>query len=84
MIVETENALPNKILFVEELPQVTTDMLIQLFQNYPGFKEVRYFGPKQCAFVEFEDEFQSGIALAALRGHKLTEDYAMKISYAKA
>lgn len=74
---------PNKVLFIEELPNVTTESLIQLFQKYPGFKEVRYFAPKKCAFVEFEDEFHSGIALNTLRGYKLTPEYSMKINYAK-
>lgn len=78
-----DQVLPNKSLYVEDLPKVTTDQLIRLFQNYAGFKEVRYFEPKNCAFVEFEDEFQSGIALSVLQGYKLTPSYAMKISYAK-
>jgi hypothetical protein len=35
-------ALPNQILFVENLPdQVNEMMLSMLFQQFPGFKEVR-------------------------------------------
>jgi len=36
------HAPPNKILFVQNLPEATTDsMLGMLFQQFPGFKEVR-------------------------------------------
>ena len=35
-------APPNKILFVQNLPEASTEaMLAMLFQQYPGFKEVR-------------------------------------------
>jgi len=81
---EQQSAIvPHKTLFVEELPKITTEHLIQIFQQYPGFKEVRYFAPMKVAFIEFEDEFEAGIALSALNGYKLTPEYAMKISYAK-
>lgn len=76
--------LPNKTLYVIGLPKVTTDMLISLFQKSAGFKEVRYFEPKNCAFVEFEDELQSDIAMRVLQGYKLTPEYAMNIQFAKA
>lgn len=71
------------MLYVEELPQTSTEALIQFFQAYNGFKEVRYVAPKNCAFVEFEDVFEAGIALNMLNGYKFTEEYAMKIRYAK-
>ena len=36
---------PNKILFVENLPEATnSQMLSMLFQQFPGFKEVRVAG----------------------------------------
>lgn len=36
-------APPNKILFVQNLPEASTDaMLGMLFQQFPGFKEVRW------------------------------------------
>ena len=38
-IIEQQNTIvPHKTLFVEELPKITTDHLIQIFQQYPGFK----------------------------------------------
>jgi U2 small nuclear ribonucleoprotein B'' len=37
-----DQAPPNKILFVQNLPEATTgQMLSMLFQQFPGFKEVR-------------------------------------------
>jgi len=50
---------------------------------------------RHVAFVEYDDELQAGIAMSginyiwitlifiALQGTKLTEDYALQISYAK-
>ncbi|VVA25245.1 PREDICTED: U1 small nuclear ribonucleo [Prunus dulcis] len=48
-------APPNNILFVQNLPQDTTPMMLQmLFCQYPGFKEVRMVETKPgIAFVEF-------------------------------
>lgn len=38
-------ALPNKILFAQNLPEATTgQMLGMLFQQYPGFIEVGFVG----------------------------------------
>lgn len=39
------HAPPNKILFVQNLPEATTQNMLQLlFQQYPGFMEVREEG----------------------------------------
>lgn len=39
---EDSGAPPNNVLFVENLPHETTSMMLQiLFQQYPGFREVR-------------------------------------------
>jgi len=76
---------PNKILFVENLPEQTTDlMLSMLFQQFPGFKEVRTVSGKSgIAFVEFENEVEAGVALAGLQHFKITPTNLMVISYAK-
>jgi len=76
---------PNKILFVENLPEQTTDlMLFMLFQQFPGFKEVRMVSGKQgIAFVEFENEIEAGVALNGLQHFKITATHLMVISYAK-
>jgi len=78
-------AMPNQILFVENLPdQVNEMMLSMLFQQFPGFKEVRLVpGKSGIAFVEFENEVQSGVAMNGLQGFKITPTNLMKITYAK-
>ncbi|PQQ03117.1 U1 small nuclear ribonucleoprotein A [Prunus yedoensis var. nudiflora] len=78
-------APPNNILFVQNLPQDTTPMMLQmLFCQYPGFKEVRMVETKPgIAFVEFGDEMQSTVAMQALQGFKMTPQNSMSITYAK-
>ena len=52
--------------------------------RFPGFKEVRLVpGRHDIAFVEFENETQSGAAKSALQGFKITPTHAMKITFAK-
>lgn len=59
-------------------------MLQILFQQYPGFREVRMIEAKPgIAFVEFGDDVQSSIAMQALQGFKITPQNPMAISYAK-
>jgi len=76
---------PNKILFVENLPEACTDMMLSmLFQQFPGFKEVRMVQGKQgIAFVEFESEVESTVAMNGLQHFKITPTHLMVISYAK-
>ena len=78
-------ALPNPILFVENLPeQVNEMMLSMLFQQFPGYKEVRLVpGKAGIAFVEFEQDAQSSVAMTGLQNFKITPQNLMKISYAK-
>ncbi|RWW80517.1 hypothetical protein BHE74_00011165, partial [Ensete ventricosum] len=84
MLPETP-ALPNNILFVQNLPHETTPMMLQmLFCQYPGFKEVRMVEAKPgIAFVEYGDEMQSTVAMQALQGFKITQQNSMLITYAK-
>lgn len=78
-------AAPNNILFVQNLPhEATTLMLSVLFRQYPGFKEVRMVEAKPgIAFVEYENELQSMVAMNALQNFKIVGDNAMLITYAK-
>ncbi|CAB4006176.1 U1 small nuclear ribonucleo A [Paramuricea clavata] len=78
-------ALPNKILFLTQLPPETTQMMLaMLFNQFPGFREVRLVpGKSDIAFVEFENEVQAGTAKDALQGFKITPTNAMKITFAK-
>ncbi|XP_023322895.1 U1 small nuclear ribonucleoprotein A-like [Eurytemora carolleeae] len=80
-----ENAPPNQILFLTNLPSETNEMMLSmLFNQFPGFKEVRLVpGRHDIAFVEFENEMQSAAARDALQGFKITPTTAMKISFAK-
>lgn len=79
------DAAPNNILFLTSLPEETNEMMLtMLFTQFPGFKEVRLVpGRHDIAFVEFENEFQSGSAKDALQGFKITPTHAIKITFAK-
>lgn len=76
---------PNNILFIQNLPVETTSMMLQLlFEQYPGFKEIRMIQAKPgIAFVEFEDDVQSSMAMQALQGFKITPQNPMAVSFAK-
>lgn len=76
---------PNQILFITNLPEETNDsMLTLLFNQFPGFKEVRLIpGRSDIAFVEFENEYLSGTAKEALNGFSLSPTHKMRITYAK-
>lgn len=76
---------PHYILFLTNLPEETNEMMLSmLFNQFPGFKEVRLVpGRHDIAFVEFENEAQAGAAKGALQGFKITPTNAMKISFAK-
>lgn len=78
-------APPHKILFVQNLPEATTDMMLSmLFQQFPGYKEVRMIENKPgIAFVEFESDMQATVALNGLNGFKITPSNTMAITYAK-
>uniref|UniRef100_A0AAQ4QJU0 Small nuclear ribonucleoprotein polypeptide B2 n=1 Tax=Gasterosteus aculeatus aculeatus TaxID=481459 RepID=A0AAQ4QJU0_GASAC len=76
---------PNYILFLNNLPEETNEMMLSmLFNQFPGFKEVRLVpGKHDISFVEFESETQAGVAKDALQGFRITATCAMKITYAK-
>ena len=76
---------PNHILFLTNLSEETNElMLSMLFNQFPGFKEVRLVpGRHDIAFMEFDNEVQAGAARDALQGFKITQNNAMKISFAK-
>lgn len=76
---------PNQILFLTNLPEETSEMMLSmLFNQFPGFKEVRLVPNRHdIAFVEFATELQSSAAKEALQSFKITPTHAMKISFAK-
>jgi U2 small nuclear ribonucleoprotein B'' len=77
------NIPPNKVLFVQNLPEDCSDLMLQpLFQAYPGFKEVRLVpGGKGMAFVEFANELDSGRAMVDLQGFRITLENPIGISF---
>jgi len=76
---------PNNVLFVENLPDKTTEMMItMLFQQFPGFREARLVPNKKgIAFVEFSTDLEAGVAMNGLQGFKVTPENLMVISFAK-
>lgn len=78
-------APPNKILFAQNLPEATTgQMLSMLFQQYPGFMEVRMVDARPgIAFIEFDSDLSATTAMAGLQNFKITPEKAMMLSYAK-
>ncbi|KAG0661498.1 hypothetical protein C6P46_003910 [Rhodotorula mucilaginosa] len=65
---------PNKILFVQNLPEDTTKPSLEaLFRPYPNLIEVRTIpGRKNIAFVEFADEPSSAVAKEALHNTRFS------------
>jgi len=84
-ILPSEPQPPNNVLFVENLPESCNEMMIQiLFQQFPGFREVRLVPNKQgIAFVDFGTDTEAGVAMNGLQGFKVTPENLMVISYAK-
>ena len=78
------NNTPNKILLAQNLPsEISQDALIAIFGQYTGFKEVRIVpGNRGLAFIEFENEGLSGIALRQLNGFQLSATAQLNLTYA--
>lgn len=81
----SDKELPNKILFLTNLPDGTVESMVQLlFQPFAGFKEVRLVpGRSDIAFVEFENEQLAALAKDSLQGFKVGPNNPVKITYAK-
>ncbi|KAE9388594.1 RNA-binding domain-containing protein [Gymnopus androsaceus JB14] len=76
---------PNKILFLQNLPEsVTKEQLLSLFNQYPNLHEVRLIPTKKdIAFVEYIDEASSTVAKDALHNYKLDGENKIKITFAR-
>eukprot|EP00633_Aureoumbra_lagunensis_P002489 CAMPEP_0197288138 /NCGR_PEP_ID=MMETSP0890-20130614/5094_1 /TAXON_ID=44058 ORGANISM="Aureoumbra lagunensis, Strain CCMP1510" /NCGR_SAMPLE_ID=MMETSP0890 /ASSEMBLY_ACC=CAM_ASM_000533 /LENGTH=144 /DNA_ID=CAMNT_0042758611 /DNA_START=233 /DNA_END=667 /DNA_ORIENTATION=+ len=76
---------PSNVLFAQNLPdECNQNMLVILFQQYTGYKEVRMVpGKKGIAFIEFADDVQASLALAGLNGFSLSPTHALNLSFAK-
>ncbi|KAF9581736.1 hypothetical protein BGW38_001140 [Lunasporangiospora selenospora] len=75
----------NSILFLQSLPQdITEAQLVSLFQQYPGFKEVRMVpGRSGIAFVEYDNEYYSAAAKTALADYQISPENKMKVTFAR-
>lgn len=75
---------PHKILFVENLPDgIQQDALVQIFEKFAGFVEVRLFAVRHLGFVEYENDEQAieaknGTVGLELQGNKLKITFAKK------
>ncbi|KAI8887462.1 U2 small nuclear ribonucleoprotein B [Backusella circina FSU 941] len=76
---------PNNILFLQKLPETITQQdLVELFQRFPGFREVRMIPTKKSiAFVEYDNELQSATARSELSGHVFDPEHTMKVTFAR-
>lgn len=75
---------PNRTLFVENLPNEATDtMLSMLFRQYPGFQEVRLIPGRAVAFVDYQNEYQAGMAMQGLQGFAMTPEVKLNLTYAR-
>lgn len=83
--VSHETNEPNKILFVQNLPESLEDgMLESLFGRIEGFVEVRLVpGKKGMAFVEYVNEYSAMNAMMRLQGFNLDGSHPMSITFAK-
>ncbi|KAJ3341566.1 hypothetical protein HDU83_006539 [Entophlyctis luteolus] len=76
---------PNSILFIENLPAETSDdKLAELFQQVPGFKEVRLVpGKSDIAFVEYDTEAQATLAKQQFHLFRILPEREMRVTYAR-
>lgn len=75
----------NSILFLQNLPHdIAEAQLVSLFQQYPGFKEVRTVpGKSGIAFVEYDNEYYSAAAKTALADYHIAPEHKMKVTFAR-
>lgn len=67
------NNVPHKILVAQNLPgDITKEAIQAAFQIVTGVVDVRVVGGRGLAFVEFENETQSALALRQLNGTALS------------
>ena len=80
-----ETQPPNKILFLQNLPEQTNEsMLEMLFNQYAGFKEVRMVPARPgIAFVEYDSDMQASVAMSGLQDFQVTANNKMRVTYAK-
>lgn len=80
---QPEPEFPNRMLFVSNLPPECNELMLSvLFRSYEGFERVVQPKPG-IAFVEYRDEYGSGLARDALNNFQITEGHKMRVQFAK-
>jgi U2 small nuclear ribonucleoprotein B'' len=76
---------PNNILFIQNLPEGTTqDDLREVFEVHAGLVEIRTIpAKKDIAFVEFTDDASATVAKDALHNFKIDGEVKMKVTFAR-
>ena len=75
---------PSPLIMCSDLPErCTQEMLSALFKQFKGVCDIRLISGKNVAFVEFENDRQSEVALCALQGFRLSKTDSLRLSYAK-
>jgi RNA recognition motif-containing protein len=76
---------PHKVICLNNLPDSASEiMLMMLFQQFPGFREVRLdHAKKGVAYVEYHTEAEATVAMASLQHFKITPETPILITYAK-
>ena len=82
-IVLDENA--NNILYVEQIPKEMSEAeLKEIFNAYPGFKDLRIFSSRGIAFVEYDNIINAATTLIKLSSkEKEDKTSSLKVTYAK-
>ncbi|EUD72189.1 hypothetical protein YYG_02890 [Plasmodium vinckei petteri] len=77
-----ENKINQFTLFVQNLPdEINKNALEILFNQYPGFSEVRYIPGRNVAFIDFNSYQNGEVAMNGLQSFKITPEHPMKISW---
>jgi RNA recognition motif-containing protein len=76
---------PNNILFIQNLPEGTTqDDLREVFEVHGGLVEIRTIpAKKDIAFVEYTDDAAATVAKDALHNFKIDGEVKMKVTFAR-
>ena len=76
--------LPNRILFIQNIPPNVSSLLPDLFRRYPGFQDLRSIPNRpDVAFVEYETEAQAGAARQILDKTEIQPGNFLRVSFAR-
>jgi hypothetical protein len=80
-----ELQLPNKVLYLQNLPEgITEKELLEVFKKYPGFVEIRLVPNRpDVAFAEYESEAQAVVARQAAETHEVRPGTNLRVAFAR-